>query len=58
MRPLNMVLVMEMTAGGQWAAPETVTASGKTWHFMKWSDGSTDKTKTFTADANYYITYS
>jgi hypothetical protein len=57
MQPINLILVLDMTPGEHWTAPATINTSGRTWHFLKWSDGSTDQTKTFTADAHYVITY-
>lgn len=43
--------------GATWTAPGQVVVGGQTLSFVRWSDGSTDLTKTFTASGSYTAIY-
>jgi hypothetical protein len=46
-----------LNSGEAWTAPGRISAWEREWAFTRWSDGSTDPTRTFTSSGNYEITY-
>ncbi len=57
MQPFNMNMQLELANGTAWTAPATITVWQRTWTFQKWSDGSTNQTRTFTVNATVEADY-
>lgn len=56
--PSSLTMQYTFDYGASWTAPEKIVRGTRTYSFVKWDDGWTDLTRTFTEDAQYKIIYS